>query len=1206
MKKGPSFTNVPDMIGAGAGQAANTANDGTGTLYFTNQQSSRLLFFHDHAWGTTRLNVYKGVAAPYLIVGQVEDDLIDGTNTSGGNPAATQILPNLSYLSPAYRYGIPLVIQDRSFVNDTSTDALRSSTFPLMQYDPTSHTYESTCTGTTGGTNGTGYKTVTDTSCGTDPLWQIYVGSKGGQLWLGHEYMPVENIYDPTGNTTNGRWDYGPFMIPPMIPTNLVLPSPTTIPEAFGDTMLVNGTAFPYVVLPPDVVRFRILGVGNDRVLNLQLYKSDPLTIRLTNRGSGYTAAPVVTITNAVGDATSTYTSATATVSTGVITDISPSSTCKDFTSPPTVTLSGGGGTCTYVAAIIAANSNGVITGFQFDGCTGFTTAPTVTVTGGGGRACNATATVIPPGQILNVTVTGATGYQATPTVTIAPPTSGTQATALAYNNTEVRMVDAAPNPTYPTWPVDGRDGGVPDPTTQGPPWILIGNESGILAQASVIPPQPIDFEYNRQNIPFAGVTSHSLLLFPAQRADVLVDFRGYPDGTTFILYNDAPAPLPLPWPINDYYTDDPDQRLNGGPPTTPPGFGPNIRTVMQIRIQTPNGFAPFASFSAAAVKTAIPQAFAVEQNKPIVPQVAYNDAYPGFAASDIYVQAPDSTLNLTGTGQSIARIKTTAPGNNYTVAPKVTIIGDGINGAATAGLNPCGGVTLLTAGSGYTTTPTCTIGAPGAGGVRATCVATISGGIVNAIQIDEPGSNYSTATAATCTIGAAPAGGVTATCSTFVAVANTVGSITVTNAGSGYTTEPRVYITPNNAGGMGATAVALLNGAAIMTTKNITEGFDPDYGRMDIRMGSTPNPLTPTVGAGMVMGLARYIDPPTEIVNDGENTLWRITHLGVDSHALHFHLFDVQVVNRVDFTNVVKPPYPDELGWRDTIRTNPMEDIVVAFRPTSMVLPFVVPSSNRLLDPTTPVNSVTNFLPIAPPAGVAAVPQVTNIMTNFGWEYVFHCHMLGHEENDFMRPVVFTGAVPPAPSGLAAVVTAPTANTVNVALTWVGSFPSATGFTIQRATNTGFTSNLQTFKLMGTPPPNAYADTTATPSSRYYYRTQSSNTWGTSAWSNVVTVITVVPPSGLTGTAARAGLFDSVTLTWTNNTTTGTTGVAIQHVTNAAFTTGLVTTNVNTPNLTTRTITSLARHRTFYFRVATRTALGNSAWSNVFSITTP
>jgi len=27
--------------------------------------------------------------------------------------------------------------------------------------------------------------------------------------------------------------------------------------------------------------------------------------------------------------------------------------------------------------------------------------------------------------------------------------------------------------------------------------------------------------------------------------------------------------------------------------------------------------------------------------------------------------------------------------------------------------------------------------------------------------------------------------------------------------------------------------------------------------------------------------------------------------------------------------------------------------------------------------------------------------------MFNFGWEYVWHCHLLGHEENDMMRPIV-------------------------------------------------------------------------------------------------------------------------------------------------------------------------------------------------------
>jgi len=1215
MKKGPALTNVPDMIGAGAGHVPNTANDGTATNYYTNQQSARLLFWHDHVWGITRLNVYKGMAAPYLLIDQVEDDLIDGSNYSGGNPAAKQILPNLGGV---YRYGIPLVIQDKGFVNDASTDALRSPNFPIGTYDPTSHTYETTAV-TPGAATGdcwnpvsaNYYLKVSDSRCGTDPLWYKYVGSKGGQLWMPHEYMPVENIYDPTGNLTNGRWDYGPFLIPPMMPTNLVLPSPTITPEALLDTMIVNGTAFPYIELPPDVIRFRILSVPNDRVTNLQWYKADPLTISIKNRGSGYAVPPAlppaVTITNAPGD-TGTFTSATATVSTGVITDIAPDRNCVDFTAPPTVTLTPQAAdlataTCTLpITAVIMSNSNGAVTGFQgVDSCTGFTLAPTVTVSGGGGVTCNATATVVPPGQLLGITVTDATGYHAAPTVTIAAPAAGTRATVVAWANTEVKMVDAAPNPAYPTWPTDGRDGGVPDPTTQGPPWILIGNEGGLLAQASVIPPQPVDFEYIRQNIPFSSVTSHSLLLLPDHRADVLVDFRNYPDGTTFILYNDAPAPMPSFWPNNDYYTDDPDQRAVGAQPTTPPGFGPNTRTIMQVRIKGTKT-SPF-NFDLNALKTAIPKAFAVAQPKPIVPQVAYNDAFPGFAAKDIYVQAPDSTLNLTGKAQTIARIKSTAPGNNYTVAPKVVIIGDSpVAATATAGLNPCGGVTLLTAGSGYTSAPTCTIGAPGAGGVRATCVATVSGGIVNAIQIDEPGSNYSTVKAATCTI--TGGGGTGATCSTFVAVTNTMGSITVTNPpGVAYSREPRVYIVPNNPGGMGASAVALLNGAGIFTYENITEGFDPDYGRLDIRMGSTPNPLTPTVGAGMVMGLARYIDPPTEILNDGEVTLWRITHLGVDSHALHFHLFDVQVINRIDWTNVVKPPYPDELGWRDTIRTNPMEDIVVAFRPVSTILPFTVPTSNRLLDPTTPVNSVTNFFPIAPPAGVAAVPQVSNIMTNFGWEYVYHCHMLSHEENDFMRPIVFTGTVPPAPSGLAAAVTFPTPTTARVALSWTGSFATATGFTIQRATNSTFTTGLTTFTTTGTPPPNSYTDNTVAQGTAYYYRVQSSNVWGSSAWATIGPAATVLAPSGLTA-AVRTNT--SVVLTWVNNTTTGTSGVSIQYATDAAFTAGLKTVNVNTPNLTTRNITLLKRKTTYYFRVATTIAVGNSGWSNVAPVTMP
>jgi len=47
--------------------------------------------------------------------------------------------------------------------------------------------------------------------------------------------------------------------------------------------------------------------------------------------------------------------------------------------------------------------------------------------------------------------------------------------------------------------------------------------------------------------------------------------------------------------------------------------------------------------------------------------------------------------------------------------------------------------------------------------------------------------------------------------------------------------------------------------------------------------------------------------------------------------------------------------------------------------RPTVPALPFGVPDSFRPLDVTMPVSP-------------------TNPITNFGWEYVWHCHILGHE----------------------------------------------------------------------------------------------------------------------------------------------------------------------------------------------------------------
>ncbi len=40
----------------------------------------------------------------------------------------------------------------------------------------------------------------------------------------------------------------------------------------------------------------------------------------------------------------------------------------------------------------------------------------------------------------------------------------------------------------------------------------------------------------------------------------------------------------------------------------------------------------------------------------------------------------------------------------------------------------------------------------------------------------------------------------------------------------------------------------------------------------------------------------------------------------------------------------------------------------------------------------------------------------IVNQLVNFGWEYVYHCHILSHEEMDMMRPV--SVALPPNAPG--------------------------------------------------------------------------------------------------------------------------------------------------------------------------------------------
>jgi len=985
--QGPSTANVPDMP---------VPANGSVTLYYTNQQSARLMFYHDHALGLTRLNVYDGLAAGYLLQDPVEKAMVEGGTISP--PGWTTPVQVTAGTIPATQ--IPLVIQDKTFVPDAAQLALE------------------------------------------DPTWDSAKwGGGNGSLWFPHVYMPNQNPYDVSGANPMGRWDYGPWFWPPF--TGLIngpLPNPyygstpyeppfipgvpnvSGTPEAFMDTPVVNGTVYPTLTVPAAPVRFRILNAANDRYWNLQLYQA----------------------------------------------------------------------------------TAGIVSSITVDTIGGNYTAPVVTITGGGGGiGAAATATVNPTGNITGIDmISVGSGYTSVPTVNISDPTgTGATATAHIYNAapTEVGMVPASltaginfpmawreQTPGMTPDILDGRQGGVPDPALRGPAMVQIGTEGGFLPAPALLHNIPIGYEQNKRNITVMNVKQHTLLLGPAERADVIVDFTNFA-GKTLILYNDAPAALPAGDPRNDYYTSDLDQTSTGGAPTTQPGYGPNTRTIMQIKVDGVDSGVPgpvdaYNDTNFKALQTALPAAFAASQDTIIVPQTPYQAAYPGTSMPDVgnasqYMKLQDTSFTFKPIGQNTALTMETQP-------------------------------------------------------------------------------------------------------------------------------------------------------------KSVIEDFTVDYGRMDAILGVEIPHTNNTNQTSIIQG---YIDPPTELIqvsdkatligalNDGTQ-IWKITHNGVDTHAVHVHLFNAQVVNRVGWDGAIYPPEPNEIGWKETIQMNPLEDIIIALRPITMTLPWDLTNSVRLLDPSRPAGATgVQFANVDPNGNPVTV---TNELVNFGWEYVWHCHLLGHEENDMMRPIAF-GVPPLAPSNLTASKTGNGGGT-KVTLKWTNNSKSATHFLIQRATLSGGPwADLITLPASTT----TYTETIGTKT--YWYQVFAVDNIGTtkasgftapvpgysmltmkSAPAGPVTTGPVPPPlaapTNVNATYAvqgnpRNSTSVRITLTWTG--VAGATGYNIEVATTNTFTAGSIVATGN-PNggATSWTSANLTRGVAYYVHIRAVKGTVTSDWANAnpFPINTP
>jgi len=554
-KHGPSFKNVPGTLNI----------PGTGTYYYPNEQSARMVWYHDHAIGITRLNAYAGIASAYIIV----DDFEIGLVNSG-------LLPDL--------VGIPLVIQDKSFVpND------------ILSQDPT---------------------------------WKW---GKPGDLWYPHEYEAnVLPPYPPGTPNPKGRVDYGATIDPTSQGLVGPLPPVSAVPEAFLDTILVNGGVYPEVSVPAKRVRFRMLNGSQARFYHLNLYAED-----LSNPGEAKVGTP-------------------------------------------------------------------------------------------------------------------------------------------------------------------------------GPKMYQVGTEGGFLPAIAVhdnTTPIPLDPSDPTGNTAIAS-GPFNLLLAPAERADVVIDFNGVPAGSTFILYADAPAPFPGGDPRNDYFTGAPDQTAFGGAPTTLPGHGPNTRTLMKIIVSSDPGDSMTTPVWLAALNTQLRTNF------------------------------------LTG---------------------------------------------------------------------------------------NQPGLLF--------------------------------------NNG-----DPSMPAFPFN--------------GVVDRMLSLNEDFD-EYGRLIQTMGTfTQNGLN---NQGLPTWGLPYLAASTENPTAGSTEVWQIMNLTGDVHPIHFHLVNVQLIQRQpvtgmpgvqgvdwDYSGPATPPDPNEIGWKETVRMNPGEI-------TTVIMKFDLPNL--------PTAAMRNA--VSPRTG--------------GKEYVWHCHILEHEEHDMMRPLIVT-----------------------------------------------------------------------------------------------------------------------------------------------------------------------------------------------------
>ena len=178
-------------------------------------------------------------------------------------------------------------------------------------------------------------------------------------------------------------------------------------------------------------------------------------------------------------------------------------------------------------------------------------------------------------------------------------------------------------------------------------------------------------------------------------------------------------------------------------------------------------------------------------------------------------------------------------------------------------------------------------------------------------------------------------------------------------------------------------------NSATPAKTRRVAlfEGTD-EYGRLQPLLG-TAEP-TPDGQGEMIDGSVAWHMPTTERPQLGDTEIWEIYNATGDAHPVHIHLVNFEILDRHKFTaDSIEQPVLQHNGESGS-----------GFRLENIELS------------KDPVDIDDAYVENAPKDMVTALPeQVTRIKATFDkpGRYVWHCHILSHEDHEMMRVMEVT-----------------------------------------------------------------------------------------------------------------------------------------------------------------------------------------------------